>query len=92
MHASPSTVSKLHEIEASAQTAVIIAKKAGELNDRSWLAIILSFGLCTLCVILYWHREDQKAMSDLFANTIKQNTEALARVSSALDRLDRRAL
>ena len=78
-------------IADTAEAAVNVAKKAGQMSDRSWLAILMLFGMVALTVIFYWHREDQKATTELFRETIKSNTEALIKVQVALDRLERSA-
>lgn len=83
------TAMKLDELGHAADAAVNVAKKAGALSDRSWLAILVAFGLLALSVVFHWHREDQRAMMHLFSTTLKQNSEALTRAALALERVER---
>ncbi len=79
-------------------TALSIAKNVEDFTDdlsrktdRWWLVFLMLIGLVVLGVMLYWHREDQKQMTELTTSTIRANTEALARVASAMERMERRA-
>lgn len=66
-----------------------MADKASKMSDRGWVALLMLFGMVVLGFILHWHREDQKAMTELFRDIIRANTEALNRSSLALERLER---
>lgn len=78
-------------------TALNIAKEVEEFTDnlsqktdRWWLAFLMAIGIAVLGVMLYWHRDDQRQMTELYSSTIRQNTEMLARVAAAMERLERR--
>lgn len=66
------------------------ADNLSQKTDRWWLAFLMAIGIAVLAVMLYWHREDQRQMTDLYSTTIRQNTEALTRVAAAMDRLERK--
>jgi hypothetical protein len=85
MHA-PHRAEKISELP---DKAVDLASKLGKANDRTMFALLLIIGIVVLGTILHWHRQDQQAMTVLFRDVLRQNTEALVRVSVALDRLER---
>lgn len=45
-------------------------------------------GIAVLTVMLYWHREDQRHMTEIYSSTIKTNTEMLSRVAVVMERLE----
>lgn len=81
---------QIGQLTDTADAVMATAQKAGTISDRSWLAILMSFGIGVLCVVFYWHREDQRSMTELFSTTIKQNTEVLTKVAVSLERLERK--
>jgi hypothetical protein len=62
-----------------------LADRAAAKPDRWWLAFLMLLGICGLGLMLHWHREDQRAMADLFTTTLRQNSEALVRCTVALE-------
>lgn len=90
-NASPAEVKdmKIADVAATADALLRGASSVSKLSDRSWVALLMAFGMVALIAVFYWHRQDQQAMTELFRETIKTNTEALTRSTMAIERLER---
>ena len=67
-----------------------IARRAGQLSDRAWIAILISFGLCALAAMMWRFDALQREQMEFFQTTMRQNTEALTRAALVMERLERR--
>lgn len=67
-----------------------IARKAGALNDRAWVAILMLFGIIVLSFMMMRFDSMQREQMDFFKDTLRLNTEALVKCSIVLERLDRK--
>lgn len=82
---------KLPKDEAASLMGAVtgFADRAARQSDRWWLAVLMLIGIIVCGFILKWHREDTKLLTEIFTTTLKTNTEALARVSAQMERLER---
>lgn len=82
---------KLPKDEAASLMGAVtgFADRAARQSDRWWLAVLMLIGIIVCGFILKWHREDQKAIAELFSTTIKANTEALTRMTAQMERVER---
>lgn len=76
------TATAIREAEQFADT---LASKP----DRWWLAVFMAGFLLLFGLVLYWYRADQQANQEFQATVIRQNTEALSRCATALERIER---
>lgn len=66
-----------------------IADTFASKPDRWWLAFFWLAFLLLFSVVLYWYRADQQSHQEFQATVIRQNTEALTRCATALERIER---
>lgn len=85
----PAHLPDAEKLEDIPEKAVGLAERLGKQSDRTWMALLLIAGICFAGLMLYFHREDQKALIGYFTDALKQNTEALIRCSIALERNER---
>lgn len=81
-------VDKMSDFADIPDKVVGVAAKLGT-TDRTMFAFLLIVGIVVLGMILYWHRQSQLSMEQLFREVVKANTEALVKVSVALERFER---
>ena len=75
-HAIPTT-----RAERTADSAITAAVRLGKLSAQSWMGVFILFGMAIWAVTLWW-------LAGTFTVKLDQNTQALTRCASALERME----
>ena len=67
-----------------------LARAAGQLSDRAWLAVLMAIGILAIGAMMWRFDTLQREQTQFFQTTLRQNTEALTRASVAIERVEAR--
>lgn len=90
MESEPEEKQSAVKLDSLALAAKSAADEVAKKTDRWWMGFLILVGMGFATLILWWHREDQRAMAVLFRETLHANTIALTQVAVAVDKMERR--